>query len=381
MSMKKLFSHWCALLFAFSLSAKTIYLNTGGNTLWGQASPEFFIHAWGAGDADVHMTVLANEPLVYQAEIPDGSTNCIFTRQQTGSTSIIWDDKNGLWNKTPDLTIDGNNNCYTIEEWSQGTWSVYTPSVEAPKYYITGNAALVGTDKAWKETAIEIGEASEENPATYTFTNLTPGEECQMKITNGTWDLSFGYDALNKDGSSEGITGSSDGNIVFTPATATAKVTFDGTKICLTGEFGAVEPVENITAYYINSNNWEKVYAYVFAGELNNSWPGAEMTKTAKKGNFDVYSYTFPETYTSIIFNNGNSGEGNQTADQTIDKTKLYFYNGEWYASLDDIEITTTGISNILINHDAPMFNVLGQQVDASYQGIILQDGKKFILR
>lgn len=355
--MKKSISLLFALACVFSLSAKTLYLNTGGSTLWGQSSPDFFVHAWiGESYADVHMTVLANDPLVYQAEIPDGSTNCLFTRQQTGTTTIVWNDKDGLWNKTGNLTI-GTNNCYTITGWgdNDGTWSTYTPSVEEPTYYITGNENLVGQGKAWNADAIELGKATAEKQATYTFKNLDADKEMQLKITNGTWDLSFGYKALNNTCSSENIMTDKDNNIVFTlTAQGDVTLTFDGTNICLIGSFVAPVPVQNFTAYYVNTNNWEKVYAYVFEGSnYKTAWPGAEMTKTTdQKNGFDVYSYEFEETYTTIIFNNGLDGDENKTADLTIDKTKLYFYDGTWYATLDEIPVPCTPDFGVMVGTD-----------------------------
>ena len=342
--MKKSISLLFALACMFSLSAKTIYLNTGGSNLWGQASPEFFIHAWGAGDTDVHMTAVNNDPLTYQAEVPDGTTQCIFTRQKTGTTTIAWNGNDGPWNRTGDLTI-GTNNCFTITGWgegqganSTGTWSTYTAPVETPTYYITGNDKLIGTKMAWDTTAIELGKATAEAPASYTFSNLAAGDTMRLKVTNGTWKLSFGYTALDMTCSSENIQTDKDGNIVFVlTAKGDVKLTFNGTNICLTGSFASPTPVQNVTAYYINTNNWTTVNAYVFGdGLVYNQWPGKAMTKTSlQKSGFDVYSYEFPSTYTSIIFNNGTD----QTADLTFDAAKPYYLptDDKWYASLDEI--------------------------------------------
>ncbi len=357
--MKNSISLLFALACVCSLSAKTIYLNTGGNSLWGQASPEFFVHAWIDDNyADVHMTVLANDPLVYQAEIPDGSTNCQFTRQQTGTTTIVWENKDGLWNKTGNLTI-GTNNCYTITGWGEndGTWSTYTPSAEGPTYYITGNENLVGKGNEWNTKAIELGKTSADKPATYTFKNLAAKDTMRLKVTNGTWDLSFGYKALNNTCSSENIMTDKDNNIVFVlTAQGDVTLTFDGTKICLTGSFVAPVPVQNITAYYVNTNNWEKVYAYVYnnnGGLIKAQWPGEEMTKTAdQKNGFDVYSYEFAEIYTTIVFNNGYGGVGYQTANLIIDKTKLYFYGDTWYATLDEIPVPCTPDFGVMVGTD-----------------------------
>lgn len=67
------------------------------------------------------------------------------------------------------------------------------------------------------------------------------------------------------------------------------------------------------TVYCKLNNGWNKVYAYMWSsGSGNNKdWPGVEMTKVEG----DVYSYTLSGNFDKIIFNNGNGGDGNQTAD------------------------------------------------------------------
>lgn len=372
--MKRHIVLFALLVSAFTLSAKTIYLNTGGNSLWGQASPEFFVHAWGAEETDVHMTVLANDPTIFQAEIPDGSTNCLFTRNQTGTTAI-WTNE---WNKTGDFTI-GTNNCYTITGWgaTDGKWSVYTPSTETPKYYITGNAALVGTEKSWLADAIEIGEASADEPATYTFTNLTPNTQCEMKITNGTWEYNRGYTALDADCSSEGVTGNTDDNIVFTPSTNTATVTFDGTKICVTfvagpvcnDEYGVMVG-ENYIAASINPAN-ETEYMIT---DLN-----------LKQGDtFTMYNNCAAQAWVIEPLKEGSTNNIS-IADGKYQVGASGLYDIYFTLNPDAIYIgfriptnvteTTAPLSN------EPMYNSLGVLVDGNYRGVVIQNGKKFIVK
>ena len=94
--------------------------------------------------------------------------------------------------------------------------------------------------------------------------------------------------------------------------------------------------VEMATLYYVNKDDWTKVNAYVFEGGAKyKAWPGEEMTKTADKAmEKDIYSYEFPAIFTKIIFNDGT----NQTADLAWEKTKPYFYAGEWFATKEDIK-------------------------------------------
>ena len=102
-----------------------------------------------------------------------------------------------------------------------------------------------------------------------------------------------------------------------------------------------IVPVDSTTVYFVNVPEWTDVHAYVWNNEeMDNygEWPGNLMTLTDIVYNGkQVYSFTFPSYYDRVIFNNGNNGAGNQTPDQTWNEATPYFYDGLWYASLDDI--------------------------------------------
>ena len=116
-------------------------------------------------------------------------------------------------------------------------------------------------------------------------------------------------------------------------------ITSAGTGDDATGEWSkyvAPVPVENVTIYYVNTGEWKNVNAFVWPNEGNayKEWSGEAMTKTENKVNgYDVYSYTFPENYVNIIFNDGTD----QTSDLVWDKTKPYYCDGKWYAAVADI--------------------------------------------
>lgn len=370
--MKKTISLLLAvLLCAGNLFAETkrVYCKMTYNW-WTDASAAVGIYSFkGTTEATswpgVRMTAVAGEEGLWYADV-DITTypSVIFTRINGSGTVSYWGAQ------TNDLTIPtGDQNCYTITsssaQWSDkgnkctGSWSTYTPPTTLPTYYITGNANVVGTSvKEWSADAIELGEATAEKPATYTFTTL-PADTCRLKVTDGTWNVFFGYNALDKDNSSANILTDKDDNIVFVPQTANTdvKLTFNGTNIILTGDFASATPVKTLTAYYVNTTSWTTVNAYVYAGANNNTWPGAAMTKTElTKNGYDVYSYEFAETYTNIIFNDGGS---NQTADLTIDASKLYYYSDTWYASLDDIPEPCTPDYGVMVgeNYTAATIN------------------------
>ena len=101
------------------------------------------------------------------------------------------------------------------------------------------------------------------------------------------------------------------------------------------------------TASYVNSQNWEKVYAYAWyaaegeetgLAQLTGNWPGIEMTKGEEEG---VYTISFEANMkpTGIIFNNGIEGEGAaQTADFVFEQGQKYEFVAP-EVPVEDIEI------------------------------------------
>ena len=97
---------------------------------------------------------------------------------------------------------------------------------------------------------------------------------------------------------------------------------------------------EPLTLYFVNKNDaWAVVKAYAFgAGEVKNAtWPGETMTAGGESNHgHDVYSITIPAgRYNTIIFNNGNSGDGNQTGNLSFNAATPYYFDGQWYATLE----------------------------------------------
>ena len=122
--MKKIFTLFAAVICGLTLSAKTIYLNTGGSDLWNQAGAVFFAHSWASesDNADVQLTLVSGD--IFSAEINDAHSNILFVRMPNGSTALDWSSK---WNQTGDLQIPSDKNQYNITGWgdNDGNWSVY----------------------------------------------------------------------------------------------------------------------------------------------------------------------------------------------------------------------------------------------------------------
>lgn len=100
---------------------------------------------------------------------------------------------------------------------------------------------------------------------------------------------------------------------------------------------GTVEVVTN-TIYYNNSTTaWSKVYAYTFNGAVGYSlgdWPGTAMTAVADHAGW--FSITIPtEVDGNIIFNCGQGGDGNQTANLVLDAANVYYNGSAWQSSFE----------------------------------------------
>ena len=223
---------------------------------------------------------------------------------------------------------------------------------DAPKFYVTGDESLI-TDaalggSAWAPNAVKAEKDT-------LVLNLKAGQAYKLKVTvDGTWNTAKGYNDLSE--KAEGLSADGDGNICFSLKEAGAVqviyfVKNNQTTFKLAGAFATGEtpvdpgqPTENVTVYFVNTLDWAKVNAFVWPAEGNayKEWPGEAATKEAEQvQGYDVYSYTFPETYVNVIFNNGEV----QTADLTWTADKPYFvatetdaqghYKGTWYAKED----------------------------------------------
>ncbi|MDE6458599.1 MAG: starch-binding protein, partial [Muribaculum sp.] len=88
------------------------------------------------------------------------------------------------------------------------------------------------------------------------------------------------------------------------------------------------------TIYFRGDNGWNPVYAYVWDRGDNDrqilgAWPGSTMSMTTLN-NMPVWSISFTATPKSpmVIFNNGNGGNGNQTADLVLVNNAVYGADG-----------------------------------------------------
>ena len=129
--------------------------------------------------------------------------------------------------------------------------------------------------------------------------------------------------------------------------------------------------------------SWKKVNLYAWTTDATQTpvlgaWPGTTLTQTDATG---AYYHTFDAKYKTmnIIWNNGTV----QSSDILVDENTCFV----WDATAKDAvstECETQAIENVetdvpYLNLQAPMYNILGQQVDASYRGVVIQNGHKYL--
>jgi hypothetical protein len=123
----------------------------------------------------------------------------------------------------------------------------------------------------------------------------------------------------------------------------------------------------------------------VIAGAFNNS----DETKTAAIDIFTLDGTTPTVLFTTKQFINGRTVADNpeeETFVLTADADKLYLgRNGNTSTFVTTLKVTrdTAGIKetlNVKVNSGA-IYNLAGQKVDESYKGVVIQNGKKVVVK
>jgi hypothetical protein len=101
------------------------------------------------------------------------------------------------------------------------------------------------------------------------------------------------------------------------------------------------------------------------------------MTLTSEKvDGKDVYMYTCPADYNMLIVNNG---QGDQTENLVINTLKPYFYNNEWFESIEEINNTVTSLESVVLNNKANkvvmngLFYIVREGVIYNAQGAVVR--------
>ena len=182
--------------------------------------------------------------------------------------------------------------------------------------------------------------------------------------------------------------------------TYTAPITITGTKTLkayavaageetavLTQTYTYETPQETpITVGFRKPAEWANVYLYSWndggATLYTGKWPGSKMTESTKDKGMYYHQFDANVKEVNFIFNNG-AATAIQTSDLWTDEDVCY----EWESGkekLIDCPGVSTDVEEVQPSQPAldlaqPMYNILGQKVDASYHGIIIQNGYKYI--
>lgn len=220
----------------------------------------------------------------------------------------------------------------TFIKTAKNGWAGLNFQVPAPNY----NVAKVAADGA-SFTWILVPTVEFSNIADSYLT----GNNVTLAATSNLTNVSFAYQVKIGEGEFTDIAGTA-----YTFAAA-GNYTF---KVTATGDEGNVSATKDVTVYepltlyFVNKEGWSNIHAYAFGeGSVKNAdWPGEAMTATGEsttRHSYAVYSVTVAaDRYTTAIFNNGNGGTGNQTADMPLENGKPYYYDGEWYATLAECD-------------------------------------------
>ena len=285
-------------------------------------------------------------------EMTDGSLTVTLEGGSAYSFKIVatkaWDqpgqlDCSNIAEGQDKLYCDGTNIAFAMPSTAEVTITVVDGKVSVAgipegEIEIPDTRYIIGSDEQMGAWTIENAVLMENNQITLT---LPAGTYYFKIVATPAWSQPGQLDCndIAEDAEHLDCDGTSDNNVRFVlseEAAVTIKLVDD--KIYIEGV--PETPVETATYYFINNMNWETVYAYAYANEgavKNAEWPGELMSlSNAECANGAVYSIEIAEGFEYIIFNNGNGGDGNQTANLAIEEGKPYYYKEVAYAALDD---------------------------------------------
>ena len=104
---------------------------------------------------------------------------------------------------------------------------------------------------------------------------------------------------------------------------------------------------KEVTVYFQNTEKWNNVYAYMWAGSGNikgtPAWPGKQMTKVAGTENWYELKYTAGAAF-NVIFNDNAQPKPHQTANHTP-KDLAADKDAYWFVPTGSTETNTNGLT------------------------------------
>ena len=330
--MKKLFFLMAVVCCSLAaVATQTIYLDA--NDIWDKDGAKLIVHSWGSADNDAVMTQVSGH--IFKADIPDGQTGLLFKRLSPACTDFsTWCNREGYWGKTKDQTIVAGKDLCKITGWE----------------------AKEENDWCGDKTEATVGVATVEWSTYSGGTTPDPG------TGGGTGLEESGEDHIFA------LIGSIGGD--WNIQEQKTEYTFDN-RGRWSGSLLSHPAKDNISYVVIMD---EEGNQYKTKG-----WQGENATKVTlywANGFEDSNVWQLPAGQTIYLIMRKCTFKGSIEVEK-VDQATYNAYTIDWGTT------PTPGTAiqhvNATLDLNAPMFDILGRQVNAQYKGIVIQNGQKYI--
>ena len=348
--MKKLTTLFVLLFTAFNMLAANITLYFVDESGWGN----IHAYAW-KNSTQVNLGGWPGTKATLESNTKGGKNVYSYTFESTAADRIIFNN-GGNGKQTGDLTVNTSKPYYYNSTWNATI--TYDASSSTTTYCMAGTASVSGTDwccgQTWTPDGCELTDGS------ISFSAL-PAGEYKFKITNGTWNSSWGYSALT---SKTGCTEDTDGNVVITLSkTSDVKIDFNSSTkkitVTITEVSTPIDPDEPVTLtatiaairsrLSINTNDFTD-----FAGLYVSKLP------TVTGGTLSSYAWEYSSDNSSWA----KYSDGDGASWDNIRPNKAGYYrctltydvNGETQTAVSNtLQITNKGGSSVSFSSNLPV--------------------------
>ena len=222
-------------------------------------------------------------------------------------------------------------------------------------WYVVGSTSTFGS---WTPTSAPV--MTETESGVFVLENVTIDKGAEFKfIKEQKWGDELAYSGTIFANEEKSVTSGSH-NTKWGGETVTGNIVLNTNTKKMQVVVAGAEDIEEVDyfVYFDNSkSNWAKVYVYTFNGVDMGNWPGKEITEKTPEGYYKVtISSKLDPTGCGLIFDNGDGGAGNQTADLTWVNNGIY--NAEGYVS--QYEAPETLVYNVTVPVGTPNCYIVG---------------------